>query len=131
MRYPIPKATTADTKLIRSIAIATVSKALGELSDDERYTVKIERHRERRTLEQNSKFHAMASELAEVLGYTQEELKRAVKKELGFYSIVDGQLGKVYRWESSADWNTEKMSRAIEQLNQWSIECDHVWRLDD
>jgi hypothetical protein len=130
MKQAIPKAQNPETLEIRKVCIANVIRELHSLDENEAYTVKIERNRDRRTLDQNSKFHAMASELAGVVGYTPDELKRAVKKELGFYRIVSGPLGSLYRWESSADWDTEKMSRAIEQLNAWAIECDHVWRLD-
>lgn len=114
----------------RGQALAMINEHLLHLNPAKSYVVTIGQWRETRSLEQNSKFHALAGELAEVLGYTQEELKRAVKKELGFYAIVDGRLGKMYRWESSADWDTVKMSKAIELLNLWAIECDHVWRFE-
>jgi len=103
---------------------------LHDLDGDKSYTVTVKQKRDRRTVDQNSKFHAMCQELGNVLGYTFDEVKRLVKHELGFYTVIDGSVGKVARLESSADWDTEKMSRAIEQLNLWAIECDHVWRLD-
>jgi len=114
----------------RARALAMINQQLLHLDVTKSYVVTIGQWRENRSLEQNSKFHVLAGELADVLGYTQEELKRAVKKELGFYSIVDGRLGKMYRWESSADWDTLKMSQAIELLNAWAIECDHIWKIE-
>ena len=107
-----------------------IQYALMNLDRDKSWTVEIKQRKHNRTLEQNSKFHAMCQELGDVLGYTCEEVKRLVKHELGFYKVIDGQVGKVARLESSADWNSEKMSRAIEQLNIWAIEVGHVWRVE-
>jgi predicted dithiol-disulfide oxidoreductase (DUF899 family) len=104
--------------------------ALMNLDPQKDWVIEIKKHVERRTNDQNSKFHAMCGELADVIGYTDGELKRLIKHELGFYTVVNGPVGKVARLESSADWNTEKMSRAIEQLNMWAIEVGHVWRID-
>ena len=104
-----------------------IQYALMNLDRDKSWTVEIKQRKHNRTLEQNSKFHAMCNELADVLGYTEGEMKRLVKHELGFYTVVDGPVGKVARLDSSADWATDKMSRAIEQLNLWAIEVGHVW----
>ena len=107
-----------------------IQYALMNLDRDKSWTVEIKQRKHNRTLEQNSKFHAMCQELGDVLGYTCEEVKRLVKHELGFYKVIDGQVGKVARLESSADWDSEKMSKAIEQLNIWAIEVGHVWRVE-
>ena len=105
-----------------------IQYALMNLDQQKSWTIEIKQRKQGRTLEQNSKFHAMCAELAKVLGYTDGELKRLTKHELGFYTVVNGPAGKVARLESSADWDAEKMSRAIEQLNLWAIEVGHVWR---
>lgn len=130
MKYRIPQATIPETKLLRKTCVNRVMDDLANLDDDNSYTVTVTRNRDRRTVDQNSKFHAMCQELGDVLGYTCDEIKRLVKHELGFYEVVDGKVGKVARLDSSADWDTEKMSRAIEQLNLWAIEVDHVWRVE-
>ena len=130
MKYRIPQATIPETKLLRTTCVNRVMDDLANLDDDNSYTVTVTRNRDRRTVDQNSKFHAMAQELGDVLGYTCDEIKRLIKHELGFYEVVDGKVGKVARLDSSADWDTEKMSRAIEQLNLWAIEVDHVWRVE-
>ncbi len=130
MTYNIPQATIPETQYIRKVCINRLMDDLHNLDGDKSYTVTVKQKRDRRTVDQNSKFHAMCQELGNVLGYTFDEVKRLVKHELGFYTVIDGSVGKVARLESSADWDTEKMSRAIEQLNLWAIECDHVWRLD-
>lgn len=126
----IPKADIPQTREIRQVCIANVIAQLHTLDDDKAYTVKISRDRQKRTIDQNSKFHAMCQELGDTLGYTCEELKRLVKHELGFYKVIQGQVGKVARLESSAEWDAEKMSRAIEQLNLWAIEVSHLWRVE-
>ena len=83
----------------------------------------------KRTSDQNSKWHAMAGELAQELGYTAEELKRLAKHELGRFTVIDGPVGKIKRLQSSADWSVEEMSEAIELLNRWAAEAGHVWRV--
>ena len=130
MKYRIPKATIPETKAIRHDCVGRLIMDLRNLDLDNSYTVTITQNRDRRTTDQNSKFHAMCQELGDVLGYTCDEIKRLVKHELGFFEVVDGKVGKVARLDSSASWNTEKMSRAIEQLNLWAIEVDHVWRVE-
>ena len=126
----IPRADIPQTREIRHVCIANVIAQLHTLDDDKAYTVKISRDRQKRTVDQNSKFHAMCQELGDTLGYTCEEMKRLVKHELGFYKVIEGQVGKIARLESSAEWDAEKMSRAIEQLNLWAIEVSHVWRVE-
>lgn len=130
MRYRIPQATIPETKAIKADCIGRLIGDVQRLDDANSYTVTITQNRDRRTTDQNSKFHAMCQELGDVLGYTCEEVKRLVKHELGFYQVVDGKVGKVARLDSSADWDTEKMSRAIEQLNIWAIDVGHVWRIE-
>ena len=44
--------------------------------------------------------------------------------------ILDGPLGKVWRFESSADWDRQRMAEAIELLYRWGIDADHVWRVE-
>lgn len=130
MKYRIPQATIIETKAIKADCVSRLCRDIRQLDDANSYTVTITPNRDRRTLDQNSKFHAMAQELGDVLGYTCDEIKRLVKHELGYYEVVDGKVGKVARLDSSADWDTEKMSRAIEQLNLWAIEVGHLWRVE-
>ena len=130
MRYRIPKATSQELKVIRADCVNRLISDIRKLDENEGWTVEIKKNIHKRTNEQSKKWHAMVWELSKVIGYTPEELKKWVKKELGYYSVVDGVLGKMYRFESSGDWSPEKMSRAIDQLNIWAIECGHVWRFD-
>jgi len=130
MRYRIPKATIPELAAIREQQIGRIMGNLRQLDKETVFAVTITPAKDRRTLEQNNKFHAMCQELGDALGYTCEELKRLIKHELGFYTVVDGAVGKIARLDSSANWDTEKMSRAIEQLNLWAIEVGHVWRVE-
>ena len=130
MRYRIPKATIPELAAIREQQIGRIMGNLRQLDKETVFAVTITAAKDKRTLDQNNKFHAMCQELGDALGYTCEELKRLVKHELGFYTVVDGAVGKVARLDSSANWDTEKMSRAIEQLNLWAIDVGHVWRVE-
>lgn len=130
MRYRIPKATIPELAAIREQQIGRIMGNLRQLDKEIAFAITITPAKDRRTLDQNNKFHAMCQELGDALGYTCEELKRLVKHELGFYTVVDGAVGKIARLDSSANWDTEKMSRAIEQLNLWAIDVGHVWRVE-
>ena len=114
----------------RRARIEFVKNLLDLLPPEKTWSVEIKQHRKRRTTDQNSKFHAMCQELGQEVGYTCEELKRLVKKEIGACQIVDGPLGKVLRFESSADWDRQRMAEAIELLYRWGIDADHVWRVE-
>jgi hypothetical protein len=130
MRYRIPKATIPELAAIREQQIGRIMGNLRQLDKETAFAITITPAKDRRTLDQNNKFHAMCQELGDALGYTCEELKRLIKHELGFYTVVDGAVGKIARLDSSANWDTEKMSRAIEQLNLWAIDVGHVWRVE-
>lgn len=107
---------------------AAVIRALHELPTDAIKVVTITNRK--RSTDQNSKWHAMAGELAQELGYTPEELKRLAKHELGRYTVIDGPVGKIKRLQSSADWTFDEMSEAIELLNRWATEVNHRWRVE-
>jgi len=100
------------------------------LPQDKAWSVEIKQYRKKRTLDQNARFHAMCSELGQTVGYTCEEMKRAVKHEIGAYEIVTSKVGKVARYESSADWDRLKMGTAIDLLHRWAIDCDHAWSVE-
>jgi hypothetical protein len=108
--------------------IAAAMQAIRELPGDRTMVVTISERK--RTSDQNSKWHAMAGELAQELGYTPEELKRLAKHELGRYVVIDGPIGKIKRLQSSADWDVTEMSEAIELLHRWAAEVGHRWRVE-
>ena len=111
-----------------SQCVAAAISAIRELTPAQTYVVTIKKRQ--RTLDQNSRWHAMAGELAEEIGYTPEELKRLAKNELGRYTIIDGPCGKIKRLQSSADWDKDEMSEAIELLHRWAAEVGHRWRVE-
>jgi len=127
VKYIIPKGLDAPG---RAIKIGFCQDVIALLPPEKTWSVEIKQYRKRRTTDQNAKFHAMCQELGQEVGYTCEELKRLVKKEIGACQIVDGQLGKVWRFESSADWDRQRMAEAIELLYRWGIDADHVWRVE-
>lgn len=108
--------------------VAAAISAIRELKPDRVRTITIGERK--RSLDQNSKWHAMAGELAEEIGYTPEELKRLAKNELGRFTVIDGPCGKIKRLQSSADWDKDEMSEAIELLNRWAAEVGHRWRVE-
>ena len=108
--------------------IAAAIAAIREL--EPRKTMLVTITERKRSTDQNSKWHAMAGELAQELGYTPEELKRLAKHELGRYTIIDGPVGKIKRLQSSADWTVDEMSAAIELLHRWAAEVGHRWRVE-
>ena len=101
--------------------------AIRELKPTQTWVVTIKKRQ--RTTDQNSKFHAMCGELGDEIGYTLDEMKRLVKNELGRYTIIDGPCGKIKRLQSSADWDQDEMSEAIELLHRWAGEVGHRWRV--
>ena len=102
--------------------------AIRELTPTQTYVVTIKKRQ--RTTDQNNKFHAMCGELGDEIGYTLDEMKRLVKNELGRFTIIDGPCGKIKRLQSSADWDKDEMSEAIELLHRWAAEVGHRWRVE-
>jgi len=78
--------------------------------------VVIREHRPRRTPDQNDKFHAAARNLAELTGHDVEDIKRAVKVELGLTCKREflGAIRTVLK--SSADFSKLEMMDAITWL---------------
>ena len=114
----------------RSRVIRNLFDQIERLPADKAWTVVVKKFVRQRTTDQNSRFHAMCTELGNAVGYTCEELKKLVKKELGRYQTIDGPMGRVIRFQSSADWNSVEMSEAIELLHRWAIEAEHVWSVE-
>lgn len=100
---------------------------IASLPDDKPFVVEVKKPK--RTNPQNDRFHAMCGELGDEIGYTLDEMKRLVKNELGRYQVIDGPCGKIKRLESSADWDKDEMSAAIELLIRWGAEVGHRWRV--
>ena len=115
------------TELGRGTVISQLTSELTNLDPQSAWVVTVDKQKRWRTNDQNRKLHAMIAELADEIGYTAGEMKRLLKNEIGAYQIIDGPCGKIKRFESSADWNTERMAEAIEQLHRWGAEVGHRW----
>lgn len=118
------------TGTMRPQIAANCIAAIKALDPGKSWTVEVKPMARRRSLDQNARFHAMCQELGDTCGYTCEELKRAVKKELGRYAMIDTPAGKMARWESSADWSKQQMAEAIELLIRWGADVGHRWRVE-
>ena len=139
MRYRIPKATIPELAAIREQQIGRIMGNLRQLDKETVYEVTIGKAKDKRTNDQNRKFHAMCRELADFVGYNEEEMKVKVKHALGYYETVKNPVYNpddpdsypcIFVYPSSATYEPEKMSRAIEQLNLWAIDVGYVWRVE-
>lgn len=116
------------TGYLRERIRANCIAAIETIPADQAYVVEIKPPQ--RTLPQNSRWHAMAGELAKELGYTQKEMETHAKEELGRYTDITGPLGTVRRYQSSKDWAKDEMTEAIDLLIRWGGEVGHRWRVE-
>jgi hypothetical protein len=76
--------------IIRSLDIRKdAAKAVMAIRSEPLMEVIIRRHKKRRSLEQNSKFHAMLNDLAEFTGHDVYELKGYIKGSMGIKHTAD------------------------------------------
>jgi len=91
-------------------------------------TVTIKRFHRPRTLDQNSKLHAMIAELAEHVGHTPSEIKDYIKSECGWTKTI--QIGAEMRDVpmGTSEMNVEQLSHLIEELYRIGAEvgCRYV-----
>jgi hypothetical protein len=80
----------------------------------------------KRSLPTNNYFHQILGELAEALkedGFTFQDVKNAVKMELGLYKHLYTISGiRVVKYISSADFSPEQMNDAINLIIRWGAE---------
>ena len=71
-----------------------------------------------RTLAQNNFFHKILDIWGKDLGYSLEEMKCLVKKELGLFKESENKKTgeKFIIYESSRDWNKEKFSKVVDWI---------------
>ena len=78
------------TFIIRSKDVRTEAvKAVLSITAEPLTEVVIRRHKKRRTLDQNSKFHAMLNDLAAFTGHDVYELKGYIKGTMGIKHTAD------------------------------------------
>ena len=116
------------TGYLRDRIRANCLAAINAIPADQAFAVEIKPPP--RSLPQNSRWHAMAGELGRTVGYTQKEMERAAKDELGRYTDIQTTLGTVRRYQSSRDWAKDEMTEAIDLLIRWGAEVGHRWRVE-
>ena len=90
------------------------------LSQDKSWDVDIRLHRNKRNLEQNAKFHALVSEIAEhIEGVDSATLKKVIK-DLFFYVDIDfnGKQHRIHRETHKA--TMEEMAELITEVEAWA-----------
>jgi hypothetical protein len=106
------------TFVIRSKDIRTqAAKAVLAITEKPLTEVIIRKHKKRRSLEQNSKFHAMLNDLATFTGHDVYELKGFVKGQMGI--------------KHSSDMDKMPFVDLIERTYQLGAELGYTWPKDD
>jgi hypothetical protein len=78
--------------------------------------VELKEARKSRSLDQNAYFHKCVSIWSEDVGYTIEEAKTVIKRELGYYYEKNGQKFL----ESTANMDTKRMAELTDKFRLWS-----------
>lgn len=78
--------------------------------------VELKEYRQNRSLDQNGYFHKIVSIWADDIGYTIEEAKTVIKRELGYYYEKNGQKFL----ESTATMDTKRMAELTDKFRTWS-----------
>jgi len=79
-------------------------------------SVDIKEWRKSRSLDQNAYFHVIAKIWGDELGYTLEESKTLIKRELGYYYEKNGQKFL----ESTVNMDTKRMAELTDKFRAWS-----------
>lgn len=78
----------------------------------------------KRTISQNSYLHLILSWFGVRTGYTLEEVKQYIFKEIVNPALFDegetGTIVKINRWRSTADLNTAELTQAIDTFRLYS-----------
>jgi hypothetical protein len=78
--------------------------------------VELKEARKSRSLDQNAYFHKIVSIWAEDIGYTIDEAKTVIKRELGYYYEKNGNKFLI----STATMDSKTMSELIEKFIIWA-----------
>lgn len=115
---------------VRTAPLNSLFTCLRSLDPKHTWRVSIDIDKPKRSLGQNARFNARLNEFGAFLGYTNAELKQLVKDEMGAYQDAMGSLGVVRRYESSAQWDKNKMAHAMDLLDRWAAENNFTFRTD-
>lgn len=100
---------------------------ISKLPKSRKWTVTIAPYRKKRSLEQNSMFHALAAELAEHTGESPARMKDILKAECGLWE-VSKITGKEYP-KPTSEYSTAEMSDLCDRIWSWAADFGIPLRL--
>ena len=105
-----------------------VADRLAPELDGKPYQVTVKPFQRDRSLDQNSKFHAMLRELAAHCGYTESEMKDWAKAELGLTKLI--QIGErtIEVPLPSSEYTVDQFGDLIERIYQVGAEVGCVFQ---
>ena len=102
-------------------------RSIDKLPESRKWTVTIAPYRKKRTLEQNSLFHALAGELADQTGESPARMKEILKAECGLWE-VSKITGKEYP-KSTTEYTTAEMTDLCDRIWAQAAEWGFILRL--
>jgi len=70
-----------------------------------------------RTSQQNKYLHAILGEIAEHTGHSINQMKQIMKYELGYYDLINNDLGyRIILYHSTADMTKEQLANFIDEI---------------
>lgn len=99
--------------------LLTVLSAL-PIGGGDLFEVVVRKHKEKRTLDQNAKWHSMVREISSHMNYTPEEMKCIVKYALGYYHPIKGKVETILVYDETHNMSVEQLSELIEQTYEWA-----------
>lgn len=95
---------------------------------DRPYEVWMKPFRQRRSLDQNAKMHVMIRELAKHLGYSESELKDALKSEYGEKAVMHVGGREMTVPKSTTDYDVKEAGEMIEIIQMIAAETGCVFQ---
>ena len=92
--------------------------------------VVIQEHKQRRDPNHNDAMHSRIRQLADYCGYTHEQLSNALKRELGFYTVVEVLGEKQVAYQSTKDFTNAQCQSVMERLDQLAGEFSFRWEVE-
>lgn len=90
------------------------------------YTVNIYPRKNKRTLEQNSRYHKLVTELGKHLGYEHDEMHDLIRfKFLRNRVEIDGESLPLLK--STTKLTTKEMGELMEAIERWAAQLGFVW----
>ena len=89
---------------------------------DGEHQIVIKDYIRKRSKEQNSLWHVMVGQLAQIMKYTPSEMKCIVKFSLGYYHEIQGKEDTLIIYDDTHKMSVEQLTDLIEQTYQWAAE---------